>query len=202
MPGPPSETPRGTSLTLLERLRENQADAWNRLVRLYGPLLRYWCGRWGVHGGDAEDITQEVFRAVVSGIERFRRDEPGASFRGWLHGVTRHRLLMHFRGHNRQPHGQGGTDAFVRLQELADGTAHVPDDDDPPGELAGLYHRGLELVRGEFEERTWQMFWRTVVDGESPDRIADELGVSAAAVRKAKSRVLRRLKEELGELME
>jgi RNA polymerase sigma-70 factor (ECF subfamily) len=46
------------------------------------------------------------------------------------------------------------------------------------------------------------MFWRTVVQGYSPPALAQELGVTPAAVRQAKSRVLRRLKQEMGELLE
>ena len=57
-------------------------------------------------------------------------------------------------------------------------------------------------MRGEFEERTWQMFWRVVIEGHSPVALAEELGVTPAAVRQAKSRVLRRLKEEMGELLD
>jgi RNA polymerase sigma-70 factor (ECF subfamily) len=57
-------------------------------------------------------------------------------------------------------------------------------------------------VRDEFEERTWQAFWLTAVEGRPADDVAADLGVSAAAVRKAKSRVLHRLKEELGELLD
>jgi RNA polymerase sigma-70 factor (ECF subfamily) len=74
-------------------------------------------------------------------------------------------------------------------------------EEDPPEQVSGLYHRALELVRGEFEERTWQMFWQTVVDGRTPADVAADLGVSDAAVRQAKSRVLRRLKEEAGDVI-
>ena len=58
------------------------------------------------------------------------------------------------------------------------------------------------MVRGEFEERTWQAFWQTVVEGRSPVDLAADLGVSPAAVRMAKSRVLRRLKEAFGDLIQ
>ena len=67
--------------------------------------------------------------------------------------------------------------------------------------LDDAYRRGLELVRGEFEERTWQMFWLVVVEDRLPADVAAQLGVSPAAVRKAKSRVLHRLKEEVGDLI-
>src|SRR5258706_247430 len=63
-------------------------------------------------------------------------------------------------------------------------------------------HRALEAIRGEFEERTWKAFWAVQVDNRSTDEVAAELGQTSAAVRKAKYRVLRRLREEMGELLE
>lgn len=46
------------------------------------------------------------------------------------------------------------------------------------------------------------MFWRVVVGNESVAEVAADLGVSSAAVRMAKSRVLRRLRDELEGLEE
>jgi RNA polymerase sigma-70 factor (ECF subfamily) len=57
-------------------------------------------------------------------------------------------------------------------------------------------------VRGEIEPRTWEAFWRTAVDGRPPAHLAAELGMTAAAIRQAKSRVLRRLKREVGDLLD
>jgi RNA polymerase sigma-70 factor (ECF subfamily) len=56
-------------------------------------------------------------------------------------------------------------------------------------------------VRSEFEDRTWQMFWLAVVEDRTPADVAAQFGVSAVAVRKAKSRVLRRLREVVGDLV-
>jgi RNA polymerase sigma-70 factor (ECF subfamily) len=194
-----SEPHTATSLSLLQRLRESDNDAWSRLVHLYGPLIRHWAARRGVTGADADDVTQEVFKAVAGGLAQFRRDRPGDTFRGWLHGVTRNVLLRHAERANRQPRGSGGTAALVGLNAVPDAADAEPDS---PAELGALYRRGLELVKGEFEARTWQMFWRHVVGERSPAEVAAEMGVSPAAVRQAKSRVLRRLKEELGDLGE
>jgi RNA polymerase sigma-70 factor (ECF subfamily) len=65
-----------------------------------------------------------------------------------------------------------------------------------------LIHRALELIRAEFTTRTWQAFWRIVVDGQQTIDVAQELSMQPGAVRVAKSRVLRRLRQELGELLE
>jgi RNA polymerase sigma-70 factor (ECF subfamily) len=84
----------------------------------------------------------------------------------------------------------------------------VPEPDlegEDPAE-AGLLHaqlrRALGLIEGEFEGRTWQAFWRVQMEGRSTDEVGAELGMTPAAVRKAKFRVLRRLREELGDLLE
>lgn len=186
-----------TSLTLLERVRGRDEDAWRRLVSLYGPLVLRWCSRSGVTGLDADDVQQEVFQAIATGLESFRRDREGDSFRGWLRGITRNKVHDHFRRRAKHPEAQGGADAHLQLGQVAD--QEWPEDE--AADLSDLYQRALELVRSDFEPRTWEAFWRAAVEGQRPDLIAAELGVSSAAVRKAKSRVLRRLREELGELL-
>src|SRR5688572_8299223 len=94
---PPAPAAPGTSLTLLQRLRANEPEAWHVMTRLYTPLLHHWCGRRGVRGPDAEDVAQEVLRAAAAGMDRFRREQPGDSFRAWLRGITRNALSDYFR---------------------------------------------------------------------------------------------------------
>jgi RNA polymerase sigma-70 factor (ECF subfamily) len=191
---------RSTSLSLLERVKQRDPHAWDRLVYLYRPLVAYWCRRAGVREADVDDIAQEVFQAVSTSLGRFHRDRPGDSFRGWLRGVTRNKVLDLFRARSNQPEAAGGSSAQLRFQEMPD--ADLPELDEPHEQMSELYHRALELVRAEFEDRTWQAYWRGTVDGHAPADIAAELGVSAAAVRQAKSRILRRLKEEMGDLID
>jgi RNA polymerase sigma-70 factor (ECF subfamily) len=196
-----SDSRKGTSLTLLARLRASDEDAWARLVQLYGPLVAYWVGRGGVAAADVEDVTQEVFREVSQALPNFRREREGDTFRGWLRGVTRIAVLRYWRAAQRRQQAAGGTVARDML-EAVPAPAESGDEDDPVSEQHALYRRALELVKGEFEPRTWQMFWATTVDGRKPTEVAAELGVSSAAVRQAKSRVLRRVKEEVGEIVD
>jgi RNA polymerase sigma-70 factor (ECF subfamily) len=193
----------GTSKTLLQRLRANDSDAWRVMVQLYTPLVCHWATRGGVRGADVDDVAQEVFHAAATHLEGFRRDRPGDSFRAWLRGITRNMILQHFRRSGRNPQASGGTDALVLLHNVQDAAAEQDDEDeDPAEELDGLRRRALELVRGEFEERTWRAFWLTVVESRAPADIAAEMGVSPTAIRMAKSRVLRRLKETFGEMIQ
>jgi len=196
-----ADHPASTSLTLLQRLRDNEPDAWRVMVGLYEPLVRHWCGRRGVRGADAEDAAQEVFRAAASGLARFRREQPGDSFRAWLRGITRNVLLLHFRRAASQPQASGGTDALLRINEVSQDDPPA-EDEDPPSELDALRQRALELVRAQVGERTWQAFWLVAVEGQAPADVAARFGVSPNAVRLSKSRVLRRLKEQFGELIQ
>ena len=67
-------------------------------------------------------------------------------------------------------------------------------------QLQELTERALAQVRLEFEERTWQAFWRSVVDGIGSAQVAQELGITAATVRQYRSRILRRLRQQLGDV--
>ena len=204
----PPENDRGgqpssaTSRSLLARVQANEADAWERLVGLYAPLVLHWCRAQGLQTQDAADVFQEVFRAVVAHVGGFRKEREGDTFRGWLRRITQNKLRDHFRRLNREARAAGGSSAQERLGQLP-----MPprlDDDLTPedeGERA-LFARALELIRTEFEERTWTAFWRTAVEGRAPKDVADELAMSPGAVRVAKSRVLHRLREELGDVME
>jgi RNA polymerase sigma-70 factor (ECF subfamily) len=200
----PKPVPRGadsTSLTLLQRARAQDAEAWERMHRLYRPFVLYWCSRKGVKGEDCDDVAQEVFRVASLGLEKFRLDRPGDSFRGWLRGITRNMVLEHFRRTHRGVQAVGGSDALWNLHQVPDAELER-DEDDSVEELSQLHRRALEMVRCEFEDRTWQMFYRTTIEGASPKEVADEMGVSSAAVRQAKSRILRRLKEEVGDILD
>ena len=195
--GPAPST--GTSRSLLDRVRANEPVAWDRLVTLYAPLVLHWCRQCELQESDAADVFQDVFQAVAAHIGTFRKERPGDTFRGWLRTIARNKVRDHFRRLGREPGGAGGTDAQQRLLQVPDST---PSEDESSVEEQGLFHRALELVRIEFTERTWQAFWRTAVEERSPGEVGPELAMSPGAVRVAKSRVLQRLREELGDLIE
>jgi RNA polymerase sigma-70 factor (ECF subfamily) len=196
----PGRRGQETPLSLLERARANDPEAWRRLVQMYRPLVLYWCARRHVPPADTEDVAQAVFAEAAADLAGFRRDRPGDTFRGWLRAVTRNQILLHFRRNRGRPQAQGGSDAWQNLQSVADPL--LVQDDGEEAEVGQLYRRAVEQVRGEFEERTWQAFWLTAIEGRSPAALAGELDMTPAAIRQAKSRVLRRLKQEMGELLD
>ena len=57
-------------------------------------------------------------------------------------------------------------------------------------------------MQAEFAPTTWKACWETVVQGRSATEVARELGTSENAVYIARCRVLSRLRQELGGLVE
>jgi RNA polymerase sigma-70 factor (ECF subfamily) len=189
-------TPQVTSHSLLQRARVRDQVAWARLVSLYQPLVLHWCRRGGASDAEAQDVAQEVFLAAATALPTFERQRDG-SFRAWLRGIARHKLLDLHRRRRRQPiEPTGGTEALQRIHDLPD-----PTPDEESVEIGALYRRALDLVRPEFENRTWTAFWRSAVDQQDTAVVATELKMTPVAVRIAKSRVLSRLREEAGELI-
>jgi RNA polymerase sigma-70 factor (ECF subfamily) len=187
-----------TSTSLLRRAVAHEPDAWERIVTLYSSLVRHWCQQSGIPDHDIPDVSQEVFATVSSNLAKFQVDRPSTTFRAWMRGIARHKLQHYFQ--DRGEPAAGGTDAQMLLQQV-EAPADETELSEAPADIAGMYHRAVDLVRNQFEERTWKAFWRVAIEDRSPAEVAAEMGITANAVRQAKSRVLRRLKQEMGELI-
>jgi RNA polymerase sigma-70 factor (ECF subfamily) len=185
---------------LLERVKADDESAWETLIGLYGPLVYRWLRRWDLHEDEAADVFQDVFGALAKHMGGFHKTSSGDTFRGWLHRITDNKVRDYLRRLRREPGGEGGTEAQMRMARLPEVFPPECDESIVRLEQFGVLHAAVELIRGEFEGRTWQAFWRTAVEARSPADVAAELGMSPGAVRVAKSRVLKRLREELGGL--
>jgi RNA polymerase sigma-70 factor (ECF subfamily) len=196
-----------TSLSLLARAKAGAAGSWEQLVGLYTPLVYHWCRQSRLTAVDAEDVGQEVFRAVYRNLGRFRRDNAGDSFRAWLRRITQTKVIDFARKKDVQPQGIGGSAAARALAGLAAGgasdSADLPADDGASAdERRILFRQALKQLEPAFAKETWQAFWRVVAEGLAPATVARDLGMTVNAVYLAKSRVLRRFREEFANLVE
>jgi RNA polymerase sigma-70 factor (ECF subfamily) len=185
------------SSTLLNRVQQMQPDAWGRLVEVFGPIVYRWSRQSGLSGHDASDVVQEVFASVSRGIGDFHRSQPDQSFRNWLATITRNRVRDFYRRSAKQPRAAGGTENLADWQNHPDPIEASLSGDNLEGEIS---RRVLDLVRTEFEERTWLAFRKTAIEEKTPSDVAEELGMSVASVYQAKSRILRRLRQQLANL--
>jgi RNA polymerase sigma-70 factor (ECF subfamily) len=181
---------------LLARIRDlSDSQAWGQFVESYAPVVLGYALRHGLQEADADDLAQEVFRAVARAAPELRYDPARGRFRAWLFTITRNKLrnLLAAQKRDRCNNGQNhGTDFLARQPA--------------PAEEADLwerecrrqfFHRAAEQVHDQFEESTWQAFWLVAVEGRQPAAVAAQLGISLGAVYIAKSRVLKCLREQI-----
>jgi RNA polymerase sigma-70 factor (ECF subfamily) len=192
----PVRDPRTISTSLIRGLRLRDDAAWRRLVDLYAPLVFSWCRRAGISSDDSADVVQEVFQVVAGGIGTFRYEKPSDTFRGWLRTIAQNKLRDHFRRQAGKPQAAGGTDAQLRFAQLAADESGTSQASIP---FVGMVQRAIQLIRSEFEDRTWQAFWLSTVEERCSRDVGDRLAMSVGAVRQAKYKVLRRLRQELGD---
>lgn len=182
-----------TSASLLQRLqRPDDAASWARFVDLYSPLLCAWAARLGLSEHDAADLVQDVFATLVEKLPAFRYDE-GKSFRAWLKTVLLNRWRQWRKKAARVAVGADGLEDLAATADLDLAEAEY---------RRLLARRALALMQADFEPATWKACLGLVVQDRPAADVAAELGLTVNAVYLAKSRVLRRLRQELQGLLD
>ena len=191
-----------TSLSLLDRLKHAKPDAaeWRRLQDIYLPLIRHRLSRLpGLHD-EIEDLTQEVLVVLFRELPAFERQRHG-SFRAWLRQITVNRMWAFCKTRRKQPFAGGGSEVEELLTQLEDSSSELARQWDQDHDKH-VFQRLLAVVETDFAPVTWQAFTRFALDSQPAARVAADLGMSISAVIQAKSRVLKRLREEAGDLMD
>ena len=198
------DTP-ATRPSLLVRLRNLQdQQSWEEFYAIYQPLVFRMARSQGFQDADASELTQEVFVAVASAIQRWDPNPQRGSFRGWLFRIARNLMINWLTYRRRHPTGAGNSDIRRLLAEQ-------PDPHDLDREDSAVFDReykrqafawAAEQIRNEFRESTWQAFWLTSVENRPVPEAAKELGISAGAVYIARSRVMARLRQKIETLEE
>lgn len=182
-----------TPMSLLERLRSQPGDqpSWARLEALYAPLVRRWLAQQQTPEADIDDLAQEVLLVMAQGLKDFDHNGRPGAFRVWVRSITVNRLRGYWRSRKAGP-ANGLSDRLAGLE-------------DPDSELGRAWDREhdeyiarklMEQIEPEFAPTTWRSFRLLVLDGWAPAKVAEETGLSMNAVLIAKSRVLRRLRQE------
>ena len=185
-----------TRASLLVQLRDGANHAaWQVFLMLYVPVVYGFARKRGLQDADAADVMQDVMRSVSAAIARLDYDRNQGTFRGWLFTISRNKVFNFLSARRIRPQaaGDSGTDRLL---------ASEPDDRESADTWEMEYQRRLaslamDRIRNDFQEKSWQAFWLTAVEGKAASDVSQQIGLSTGAIYVAKSRVLARLKEEV-----
>ena len=189
-----------TRQSLLLRAQTGDAEAWKDLTDLYRPLLLTWLGRQQVPANDLDDLVQEILLAVFQYLPSFRHSGQRGAFRAWLRTIACNRARDYWRA-RKHPTPAGGSDVKEVLNQVEDPESELNHQWDQEHDRYVLRCL-LDLMEQEFEPSTLQAFRRLALEGASGAEVADELGLSVAAVYVAKSRVLRKIRQHAAGLID
>jgi RNA polymerase sigma-70 factor (ECF subfamily) len=174
----------------LERLDDD--EAWREFLALYEPVVYRIARRRGLQHADAEDLSQRVFASVGRAIHNFEPNLSQGRFRSWLARIAQNATINML---TRRPF-EGGTSVFEMLDRQL-GKDECPRDILELEFRRSLFRWAAERIRGEYHETTWRAFWLTTIEGRDIAATAAELGISLGSMYVARSRIVRRLKNEI-----
>ncbi len=179
-----------TRPSLIIRIRDARDDAaWSMFLETYTPLIYGYCRRKGLQDSDASDVTQEVLSQVARTARGFEYQPQRGRFRDWLGTITRNKLIDHRR---RGPGLAAGME-----DGLEDAVAGDPGSDWADEFNTQVLKTALSRIEPDFESTTWEAFVSVWLRHESAPEVARRLGVPVESIYVAKSRVLKRLRQEI-----
>jgi RNA polymerase sigma-70 factor, ECF subfamily len=187
-----------TRSTLLHQIRSpDDREAWEEFTLIYRPVIYRMARRRGMQDADAQDLVQTVLVQVSGAIARWEKS-PEKRFRHWLRRVIKNAIITAL---TRGPKdvAVGGSDMQVFLAERCDAEQEVEQ------ELRfehkrELYLRAASNVQSDVSTDTWYPFELTVMEGKSCSEAAALSGKSIGTVYAARSRVMRRIRDEVNRL--
>jgi RNA polymerase sigma-70 factor (ECF subfamily) len=191
--------PSTTSVTLLGRLRHDPKDqaAWGDFVARYGPKILGWCRRWQLQQADAQDVTQEVLLKLNHLMATFVYD-PKGSFQAWLKTLTHHAWRDFVAQRRRADRGRGNSQMVAFLENPQAGADLVEDLQDEF--RRELLDRAMARVQPRVASRAWDAFRLTALEGWSGSAAGAHLQMKVAQVYMARSRVTKRIEDEVRRL--
>lgn len=188
-----TEFPETQSLLLANIQSLENREAWEEFVVLYRPVIYRMARRRGMQDSDAQDLTQDVLVRIAGAIGRWE-PRPGVRFRHWIRKVAGNAILSRLSNSSRN----NAIDGDVAEQMIAE----FPDQEATSQELENeclreRYLRAAATVKNDVSPETWQAFQQTVIEGQPCEAAAESLSKSIGTIYAARSRVLKRLREEV-----
>jgi RNA polymerase sigma factor (sigma-70 family) len=188
---------RTGSVLLLLLGNPTDAGCWNAFVDRYAPKIYGWCRQRRLQEADAQDVTQEVLALLVQKLRTFTYDPHKGTFRGWLKTLTHHAWCDYLERRRRA--GTGGEPEALALLDTLEAREDLLKALAETFDLEVLAEAQARVQR-QVSPRDWIIFQDLAAEGRTGPAVAQELGMTVTAVLMAKSRVRKRLRQEIHRL--
>jgi RNA polymerase sigma-70 factor (ECF subfamily) len=177
-----------TEISVVERARTGDPEAFRELVESYSPKLFRLAYRITGNEQSAEDAVQETFLRAYRALGRF---DARAQFGTWLHRIAVNSALELVR--KQQRHRSQGED-----QEP------IPSPEPGPDRLALSLEveRAVRSALGDLSPMERTAFVLRHFEGRSIAEICDQLGLGASAGKQAVFRAVKKLRRVLEPLVQ
>jgi RNA polymerase sigma factor (sigma-70 family) len=180
-----------TSASLVLRLRDHSdVSAWSEFVDVYSPLLYGFCRNRNLQSSDAADITQEVLLRIAKAIRSFEYDREKGLFRDWLARIVLNEIRRH---------GKSKSPVATPIEGLDDDLGTIESEWNDQFQQH-IFTKALERTKTRFNDETWALFEKTWLQKQPAEDVAREHGIGIEKIYVARSRVLKRLRYEVGVL--
>jgi RNA polymerase sigma factor (sigma-70 family) len=194
-----------TRPSLLDRLKDDDAEGWREFYRTYGKLVRDFALRAGLNDTEADEVVQETAIAIARHLPAYRYDPQVCRFKTWLLNQTAWRVKDQFRKRAKAEHASAGrraddTTRTATIERVADPAAASLEALFDVEWRRNLLATALERVKTRFSLKQIQMFDLNVREEWPAAEVAHALGVSVANVYVTKHRIAAALKREMARL--
>ncbi len=191
-----------TSLSLLGRLKHSaQNRDWEDFYDRYSPVILSFAQKCGLDFSGAEDVLQETVICLIQKLPAFEYDPQKGKFRNWLRQIVKNKAREQLR--------RSGVERTVSMSESALGW-HLDEAalrENPPQPTSALdqaweqsvLEQALRRIQADpsVKKETYEIFLALTVAEESIVNLEARFGIKRNAIYQIKSRLQKRLKEEM-----
>lgn len=186
-----------TPVSLWDRVLDDDAEAWEKLLKVWTPCVYQFCNRKGIKGIDADEVVQEVMMKIFRFRDSFSRDKKGYRLKAWLLTIINQRVDDYYRRFAAKNRAAGGSEMAGFMANQSNGFDIESIDDTEECFNPGLWMaKTLEVIKEDVTPMTWEIFKLFKIENMTGKEVGKMFDISEGAVRVRANSVVKRIREE------
>jgi len=184
--------------SLLSRLKDLDDDnSLREFFHTYWKLIYATARRAGLPDAQAQDVVQETVINVCKHLPGYCYDSSRGSFKNWLLGITRWRIIDRLRSARREARVFAPGGAYDIVDSIPDPRLPVVDEVWDEEWERNLFQTAVQRVKANVSPKQYQIFDLHVIKQWPSKQVCEALSVNAAQVYVAKHRITALIKKEV-----